>query len=241
MSADLVARPKITTRHLSGPSDLLDRIFHSFGGPAALEPTYGFLQSATNDGPRAIFEFHVPILTAEVSLGGASSVVAIAGAAPRVVLAGNFLEESLACSLDALDQFVGDSSPLTCDAARLRALLLQFLAPSSHRALFSAEERVVAGLSDRYVSRARGLVQRGMKLLHGNLLFRDMTAGVVLAPFAYLIANRLFHMSPAASVPFTLLPPIVSYIHVVVSMSVTISSLAPEPEVRKRLMSYTQD
>ena len=225
--------PALSQSKLNHP--LLSAALDRFGGLGSLDKDLGQVVSHAIKPGCATYQLDVPFFSVTASVEGASSVCSLAGFPPRVIETGDFLESTLNHSFASLEKLVCAANSITCDPAKIRVALLVFLDSPIHRACIAPSTVPVPGITSIYASKARSLVTTSLGLVKNNTLFRFVTAGLLVAPFAYILANRMLGMQPLDAFQVALLPPAIAYFSALVSVRITLKSLSTDPEVHRLL------
>lgn len=219
----------------SGPRHFAEAAITHFGGLRDLESGVGHLTETRQLHGCVRYALTIPLVTVNASLRSATGQCVVAGRVPRLVISGDFLEDSLADQFDRLQQVVRSGTSLLVDAKALRSALLHFLHAPTNRACVSEAGAVVPGVSPAYAVRARQLVGEALGQVFSGTLLRYMVAGLIVAPFVYLLAHRIFGLSPADALPYGAVPPLLAYVSAVVSNRLTLRSLTSDPAFQASL------
>lgn len=215
----------VSQRHAGPGAGLLPQIFEAFGGIDALEPGVGRVTSHSARQGSVAYTIDIPSLSISASLAGFSSACVVAGALPRVVQSGDFLEKAIAGKLDALEQLVSRSHPVTCDPLQIRSALRDLLEVESNRSCITPTVEPPPGITPTYSAKLRKVVLHAIKQVEHNTMLRFMSAGSLAAPLVYIVTHRLLAMPVLDSISIALGTLVVAYIAVLLSMRVTLRSL----------------
>lgn len=229
----------VSQRHAGPASGLLPQIFDAFGGLNALDAGIGTVTSRSANAGSVSYTIDVPSLSVSASLFGFSSACVVAGIHPRVVQSGDFLERSISGKLDSLEQLVGRSHPITCDVLQLRTALRELLDVESHRCCITPAAVSPPGITPSYSSKVRAVVHQALRHLEQNAMFRYISAGSLAAPIVYIGAHRLLAMPVVDSISLAVVPVVVAYAFVVLSMKVTLRSLRIDHDAHQFIASST--